>query len=98
MTTPHVTLEPTSGRSPRPKRRILRRIFYGILALVGALIIYAWATGAQQTPVETGEPHMRAVVYNDYGPPDVLQIKEIKKPLPNDDQVLIKVRAASVNP
>ena len=41
---------------------------------------------------------MKAVVYTDYGSPDVLQIREIKKPVPNDDQVLIKVRAVAVNP
>jgi NADPH:quinone reductase-like Zn-dependent oxidoreductase len=41
---------------------------------------------------------MKAVVYTEYGPPDVLEIREIKKPVPNDDQILIKVRAAAVNP
>src|SRR5881392_2899659 len=41
---------------------------------------------------------MKAIVYTDYGSPDVLQIREIKKPAPNDDQVLVKVRAVSINP
>jgi NADPH:quinone reductase-like Zn-dependent oxidoreductase len=41
---------------------------------------------------------MRAVVYRRYGPPDVLTLEEIEKPLPSEDEVLIKVRAASVNP
>ena len=41
---------------------------------------------------------MKAVVYANYGSPDVLEIRDIKKPVPNDDQVLIKVRAASINP
>jgi len=41
---------------------------------------------------------MKAVVYTNYGPPDVLEIRDIKKPVPNDDQVLIKVRAAALNP
>lgn len=40
---------------------------------------------------------MKAVVYTEYGPPDVLQIKEIAKPTPTDDEVLIKVQAVSVN-
>ena len=35
---------------------------------------------------------MKAVVYTDYGSPDVLEIRDIKKPVPNDDQVLIKVQ------
>ena len=41
---------------------------------------------------------MKAAVYSRYGPPDVLQIRDIEKPVPKDDEVLIKVRAASVNP
>jgi NADPH:quinone reductase-like Zn-dependent oxidoreductase len=32
-----------------------------------------------------------------YGTPDVLQLKEVEKPAPNDDEVLIKVHAASLN-
>jgi len=41
---------------------------------------------------------MKALVYHEYGPPDVLKCEEIPKPSPRDDEVLIKVRAASVNP
>jgi NADPH:quinone reductase-like Zn-dependent oxidoreductase len=41
---------------------------------------------------------MQAVFYSDYGSPDVLKCGEMEKPTPADDEVLIKVRAASVNP
>jgi NADPH:quinone reductase-like Zn-dependent oxidoreductase len=41
---------------------------------------------------------MKAIVYRGYGSPDVLACEEIEKPTPGDDEVLIKVRAASVNP
>ena len=41
---------------------------------------------------------MKAIVYHSYGSPDVLQCEEIEKPTAADDEVLIKVRAASVNP
>ena len=41
---------------------------------------------------------MKAIVYRRYGSPDVLECEEVEKPTPGDDEVLIKVRAASVNP
>jgi NADPH:quinone reductase-like Zn-dependent oxidoreductase len=41
---------------------------------------------------------MKAVVYRCYGSPDVVKLEAIAKPTPADDHVLIKVRAASVNP
>jgi NADPH:quinone reductase-like Zn-dependent oxidoreductase len=41
---------------------------------------------------------MKAIVYHNHGSPDVLKLEEIERPTPGDDEVLIKVRAASVNP
>ncbi len=41
---------------------------------------------------------MKAVVCHNYGPPDVVKLEDIEKPTAADDEVLIKVRAASVNP
>ncbi|HWX15345.1 MAG TPA: NAD(P)-dependent alcohol dehydrogenase [Chthoniobacterales bacterium] len=40
---------------------------------------------------------MKAIRFCEYGSPDVLKFEDVEKPLPNDDQVLIKVRAASLN-
>jgi len=40
---------------------------------------------------------MKAIVYTKYGGPEVLQIREVEKPYPKDDEVLIKVYAVSIN-
>jgi NADPH:quinone reductase-like Zn-dependent oxidoreductase len=40
---------------------------------------------------------MRAVVFDRYGPPDVLRIEEVARPVPKDDEILIKVHASTVN-
>src|SRR6202165_5138959 len=41
---------------------------------------------------------MKAIARTKYGPSDALHSREVEKPAPNDNEVLIKVRAASVNP
>jgi len=40
---------------------------------------------------------VKAIVYDQYGSPDVMSLEDVEKPVPNDDEVLIKVRAVSLN-
>ncbi|MEK3981679.1 NAD(P)-dependent alcohol dehydrogenase [Psychrobacillus sp. FSL K6-2836] len=40
---------------------------------------------------------MRAIITTKYGSPDVIDLREVKNPIPNDDQVLVKIYAASLN-
>lgn len=40
---------------------------------------------------------MQAILYSEYGPPDVLHVAEVEKPAPGEDQLLVEVHAASIN-
>jgi NADPH:quinone reductase-like Zn-dependent oxidoreductase len=75
-----------------------RAIVVVLLALVVWLLIAYW-TSTNDCDRYTGVPAnpMKAIVYCEYGSPDVLKFEDVEKPVPNDDQVLIKVRAASLN-
>src|SRR5436853_3529390 len=52
-------------------------------------------TNEKETKRKKEETHMRAIVYHTYGSPDVLKLEEVQKPVPQDDEVLVQVLAAS---
>lgn len=88
---------------PNTRRRLLKRIFAwtggAILACLVAGIAYAYYTSGNtcNSPPPTGTL-MRAVIYCNYGSPDVLKLAQISKPVPEDNHIIVKVRASSVNP
>ena len=69
-----------------------------VLGVIALFIAYWRSTNDCGRRTAAQGDQMKAIVYCDFGPPDVLKLEDINRPVPNDDQVLIKVRAASVNP
>jgi NADPH:quinone reductase-like Zn-dependent oxidoreductase len=88
---------------PKPRRKRWKRILkwtVGIILI--ALLVWfeiAYWTSTNNCELYSATPTnpMKAIVYCDYGVPN-LKLQQIEKPTPADDQLLIKVRAASVNP
>lgn len=69
------------------------------LALLVILVIAYWASSNTCNELDRAPSNpMKAIVYCDYGTADVLELRDVEKPTPSDDQVLVAVRAASVNP
>ncbi len=80
------------------------KILLGFVALLGTAIVALAATVRYTADCAPGaaEPAgtelVRAIRYRCYGGPDVLELEDIAKPVPGDDEVLVRVMAASVNP
>ncbi len=82
---------------------LLKRVIWFIaavilLAALAFLFAYWKSDNSCNDNVAVAGDRMKAIVYCDYGAADVLQYKEVEKPRPADDEVLVKVRAAAVNP
>ena len=77
----------------------------GIAILVALLLAFlvgfvAYWRSTNECDRNTGIPAnpIKAIVHCEYGSPDVLKLEDVEKPAPNDNQLLVRVRAASVNP
>src|SRR5215469_8598514 len=83
-------------------KRLLKWIFRLVLILLVLAFLFVFVSYWRSTndcEKQTNNPPnpMKAIVYCDYGVAN-LKLEEIEKPVPNDDQILVKVRAVSVNP
>jgi NADPH:quinone reductase-like Zn-dependent oxidoreductase len=82
--------------------KIKRILKWSVIVIVLALLVWfqiAYWTSTNDYDRQTAAPNhpMKAIVYCDYGLSN-LKLENIEKPVPNDDQIMIKVRAASINP
>src|SRR4026209_76049 len=76
------------------------RVILSVVLLAGIMIFIAYwgsTNDCEGYSVAPTNP-LKAVVDCEYGTPEVLEVKEIEKPTPDDTQLLVRVRAASVNP
>ncbi|HMG05640.1 MAG TPA: NADP-dependent oxidoreductase [Chthoniobacterales bacterium] len=66
------------------------------ISLIGSLATVAILSAQAATPLE--KPMMKAVVIHAYGGPEVLKLEDVPRPEPKEDEILIRVVAASINP
>ncbi len=80
-------------------KRILKwsaSVIFAGLVLVTFIAYWMSSNDCDHRP--TPSHPMKAITHCEYGGPDVLKVEEVEKPVPNDNQLLVKVRAAAVNP
>jgi NADPH:quinone reductase-like Zn-dependent oxidoreductase len=70
-----------------------------VIALASVALLLSHDSPPAQAPILSSDiPRMKAIVLPQYGSPDVLKLEEVAKPTPAHNELLIKVRAASINP
>jgi NADPH:quinone reductase-like Zn-dependent oxidoreductase len=72
-------------------------LIVGTLAVLAVMLSHDAPCGAAQ-PLPVNKPSMKAAVYRCYGSPDVVKLESVSKPTLEDDRMLVKIHAASVNP
>src|SRR6516162_1292940 len=65
--------------------------------VAGLVAVLVWVTALRSAP-DSGSAKMRAVVIYAYGGPEVMKLENVARPEPAEDDVLIRVIAASINP
>jgi NADPH:quinone reductase-like Zn-dependent oxidoreductase len=82
--------------------KIKRTLKWSALAIL--LILFAWFEFAYWTStnecghsIPAGAERINAIRFCECGPPDVLKVEDVEKPMPKDDELLVRVRAASLN-
>src|SRR4029077_16312168 len=96
---PEMKDKPKTKRPPKRWKRVVKWTLGTILVALVLLGFVAYWTSTNDCDRNAATPQnpMKAVVYCDYGITN-LKLQEIEKPIPADDQVLVRVRAASLNP
>ena len=81
-------------------RRIIKWSASAILLTLLIWFFVAYWSSTNECFRSTAAPTnpMKAILHCEYGSPDVLELKDVQKPIPNDNQVLVKVRSVAVNP
>src|SRR6202047_2444044 len=69
-----------------------------VLGFVALFVAYWRSTNECFRNAGSVNNPMKAIVHCEYGSPDVLKLEDVEKPVPNDNQLLVRVRTASVNP
>jgi NADPH:quinone reductase-like Zn-dependent oxidoreductase len=72
-------------------------VFLLLVGFVAGLIAYWTSTNECDRKTGTAANPMKAVVHCEYGGPEVLTVADVEKPTPTADQILVRVRAASLN-
>ncbi|HEX3419778.1 MAG TPA: NAD(P)-dependent alcohol dehydrogenase [Candidatus Udaeobacter sp.] len=95
-----MTSEPKPKRAHKRWKRVIKWALGAIFLLLILCGVIAYWTSTNDCERYSGVPAepIKAVVKCEYGTPDVLQVKDVEKPKPDDTQVLVRVRAASLNP
>ena len=97
------TMEGASLVRHMKRKRILKwtaraLLFALILAFLIGFIAYWRSTNECDRNAGAPANPMKAILHCEYGGPEVLKLEDVEKPTPTDNQILVRVRAASVNP